>query len=145
MSDLPTTLSHLDWLASLMTKMGLILLLTLLLQIPLLVVSSLIGERQDRQDQVTAAIGRSRGTPQTVTAATLAIPYDWTEPAITLAPAQRHRGWVQVPPHGATIHAQLAPEARRRGLSRAGPVMPGAGLRRRKVRSTTWQSMEGHR
>ncbi len=119
MSDLPTAPSRLDWLASPMTKLGLILLLTLLLQIPLLAVSSLIGERQDRQDEVTTAIGRSWGPPQTVTAATLAIPYDWTEPATTLAPAQRHRGWVQVPPHDATIHAQLAPETRRRGLFRA--------------------------
>ncbi len=43
----------------------------------------------------------------------------WTEPATKLAPAQRRRGWVQVPPHDVTIHAQLAPETRRRGLFRA--------------------------
>ncbi|MGI4942877.1 MAG: hypothetical protein ACRYHQ_20325 [Janthinobacterium lividum] len=78
MSDLPIVSSRLDLLASPMTKLGLILLLTLLLQMPLLAMSSLIG--------------RSWGPPQTVTAPTLAIPYDWTEPATTLAPAQRHRG-----------------------------------------------------
>ncbi len=74
MSDTPAAPSRYDWLASPMTKLGLILLLTLLLQIPLLAVSSLIGERQDRQDEVTAAIGRSWGPPQTITAATLGDP-----------------------------------------------------------------------
>ena len=119
MSDTQAALARHDWLASPMTKLGLILLLTLLLQIPLLAVSSLIAERQDRQDQVTAGIGRSWGPPQTITAPTLAVPYAWTEPATNLAPAQRHRGWAQVPPHDVTIHAALAPETRRRGLFRA--------------------------
>ena len=119
MIDTQTAPPRFTWLASPMTKLGLILLLTLLLQIPLLAVSSLIGERQDRQDEVTASIGRSWGPAQTITAPTLAVPYNWTEPATNLAPAQSHHGWIQVPPRDVAIHAQLAPETRRRGLFRA--------------------------
>ncbi len=108
-----------SWIASPTAKLGLILALILLLQVPLFAVGNLIGEREARQDEVLAGIRRSWGPAQAITGPTLAVPYAWVEPATQAVPAQRRRGWVLVPPRTLAVTASLAPETRQRGLFHA--------------------------
>ena len=119
MSDTPTAARSMPWTRSPAAKLGLTLALILVLQIPLFAVSSLIGERQDRQEEVLAGIRRSWGPAQAVTGLTLAIPYHWVEPGTPATPARRLEGWVQVPTSQLGVDASLAPETRQRGLFRA--------------------------
>ena len=121
MSDAPTQAAavRFGWTRSPAVKLGWTLVLILLLQVPLYAVSSLIDERQERQEEVLTGIRRSWGPAQAVTGPTLAIPYSWVEPATNVTPAQTRRGWVSVPARQLAITAALAPETRQRGLFHA--------------------------
>ena len=72
-----TASATIHWTRSPAAKLGLTLALILVLQVPLFAVSSLVSERQDRQEEVLAGIRRSWGPAQSVTGPTLAIPYSW--------------------------------------------------------------------
>jgi inner membrane protein len=100
-------------------KLGAAAVLILLLQIPLLLVSGLIAERQAREQEVVGEIARSWGPAQAITGPTLAIPYDWTEAGTQAASPVRHRSWIDVPTSALTVTAALVPETRRRGLFHA--------------------------
>ena len=119
LTNTPTNVPLAHWSRSPAAKLGLALLLILVLQIPLLAVSSLIDERQSRQEEVLAGIRRSWGPAQSLSALTLAIPYSWIDPATGTVPAQRREAWVQVPARQLAIEATLAPETRQRGLFHA--------------------------
>ena len=107
------------WTRSPALKLGSVLLLILVLQIPLFAVSGVIEERGGRQEEVLAGIRRSWGPAQTMTGVTLAIPYSWMDPATRTSPAERREGWVRVPAQQLDIDAALTPETRQRGLFRA--------------------------
>ena len=94
--------------------------LLLVMQIPLLMVSGLIGERQDRYDEVLRGFRRSWGPAQNLAGPILAVPYVKPSPdekAVT--PGQRQRGWVRIPANQLSIAATLEPETRQRGFFRA--------------------------
>ena len=64
----PAPARRLPWTALPATKLGLLLILLVLLQIPLFLVGSLIDERQSRQNEVLMGIRRSWGPGQAVIA-----------------------------------------------------------------------------
>lgn len=104
-------------------KAGVIAGLLLLMQVPLAMVSGLIGERSARQSEVLADFQRGWGAEQTVAPPGLLVPYAWTN---TTNPAQRHadsegrdHGWAFLGASHLHVEVQLRPEQRRRGLFRA--------------------------
>jgi inner membrane protein len=101
-------------------RAAMIMMLLLLMQIPLLMVSGLISERQDRFEEVLTSFRRSWGPAQNLAGPVLAIPYLGPLPADKAAtPAQRQRGWVRIPANQLSIAAKLEPETRQRGFFRA--------------------------
>lgn len=95
-------------------KLGLIGALVVALLIPQYLVAGLIAERESRQREVRAEIGRAWGTPQTVLGPVLVVP--------VLAPAGTRgveAGAIAIPAAELTMAATLAPERRRRGLFEA--------------------------
>lgn len=102
-------------------KLALIGVLLLLMQIPVLWVSSLVDERQDRQSEVQADIGRSWGPPQAVLGPIMVVPFRAEEPQPRLVdgrvqPPLPVRGYVHVMPNRLSADARIAPERRKRGL-----------------------------
>lgn len=108
------------WTQTPMARVGLILLLLMLLQIPLFMVSSLIEERQGRQSGVIDEIGQSWGPAQVVAGPMLAVPFIRTVPPARAGdePVVEH-GWARLAPFQARFAAQMQPEVRRRGLFHA--------------------------
>jgi len=101
-------------------KAGLILVLLLFMQIPLLMVSSLIDERQGRENEVLTGFRRGWGPAQTVSGPVLAVPYVNEAPADKPAGTSRpRRGWIQIPASQVAVTATLQPETRHRGLFHA--------------------------
>ncbi len=112
--------ASLAWHASPAGKAGLILILLLLMQIPLVMVSNLISEREGRQNEVLTGFRKSWGPQQTVSGPTLVVPYlkaaQSGEPVNLVTP---QRGWLQITPTQMSVTARLEPEIRRRGLFHA--------------------------
>jgi inner membrane protein len=92
-------------------KILLIAILFLLMLIPLSLVSSLIAERQERQNQVLADFTTSWGPSQTVLGPLLVVPY-------RDAPDQPQR-YLHLAPSDLQAKVRLLPEIRKRGLFRA--------------------------
>lgn len=94
-------------------KLGLIGALLVALLIPQHFVAGLIAEREARQREVRAEIGRAWGAPQTVLGPVLVVPVTFS--------TQRglEAGSVAIPAAELGIAAALAPERRRRGLFEA--------------------------
>lgn len=108
-------------------KVGTILGLLLLMQIPLMMVGGLIGEREARQGEVLAGFRRGWGPEQTVAGPVLVVPYSWPDtPARASDPPRRLHGWVRIPSARLQLAATLQPETRRRGLFHA--VVYGAAV-----------------
>ena len=102
-------------------KLGLIGVLLLALQIPTVWVSGLIEERQDRQAEVQAEIGRSWGPAQDVRGPIMVVPFRANEPQPRLPTGQPQlplpvRGFVHVLPNRLSADVKLTPERRKRGL-----------------------------
>ena len=74
MPPVPRPIPYLAWAQTPLGKAGLLLLLLLLLQWPLILVSDLIAERQRRQADVSGEMGQSWGPEQTVAGPVLAVP-----------------------------------------------------------------------
>jgi inner membrane protein len=106
------------WAASPAGRAGLILLLIGIMQIPLMMVSSLIAERQDRYDEALAGFRRSWGSAQTIAAPVLAVPYLTPIKSDSTA-TPRYRRWMRIPASQLSIVAKLEPETRQRGFFRA--------------------------
>jgi inner membrane protein len=92
-------------------KILLVAILFLLMLIPLSLVSSLIDERQERQNEVLGDFSSSWGPSQTVLGPLLIVPY-------RDAPDQAQR-YLHLAPSRLQAKIQLLPEIRRRGLFRA--------------------------
>lgn len=93
-------------------KLVLVAGLALALLIPGFLVSELIAEREERQEEVRAEIGLAWGQPQRVMGPVLVLPY-----------LHRGEGWerraIAIQPAALATDATLAPERRRRGLFEA--------------------------
>lgn len=100
-------------------RLGLIAVLLLLLQVPVLMVGGLVDERQGRQGEVVREFERGWGPAQTVYGPVLAVPYRWLSPAKPNEAPAWNRGWVQVVPDAASVDLKLLPETRRRGMFEA--------------------------
>ncbi|BDG72737.1 cell envelope integrity protein CreD [Roseomonas fluvialis] len=94
-------------------KLGLVGALVVALLIPQYMVSGLISEREARQREVRAEIGRAWGAPQTVLGPLLVVP------VVTPAGRGTESGAIAIPAAELTMAATLAPETRRRGLFEA--------------------------
>ena len=111
-------------LAGPVVKLALIGVLLLIMLIPEMWVSSMIDERQDRQQQVQEEIGRSWGPEQSVLGPILVVPFRATRAQPNLSNGQPQppvwvRGYLHVMPARLVARVRLAPEMRRRGLFRA--------------------------
>lgn len=103
-------------------KVGAIVLLLLAMQVPLMMVSGLISEREARQAEVLAGFRRGWGPDQALAGPMLAVPYTWpdrTPVAAGAPPLPPLRGWARIPAARLDIQATLDPETRRRGLFNA--------------------------
>jgi inner membrane protein len=101
-------------------RVAMILALLLLMQIPLRLLSGLIGEREERQAEVLAGFRHGWGPDQAVFGPILAVPYAWVEPPARVGlPATTMHGWLRVLPSRLQVVATLTPETRRRGLFHA--------------------------
>jgi inner membrane protein len=93
-------------------KIGMILVLVLLMQIPQFMVAGLIQEREQRQADVLAEFRHGWGPEQTLAGPTLIVP--WHDP-----PSDPITGWARVPASKLDVVVKLMPEERRRGLFHA--------------------------
>ncbi len=93
-------------------KIGMILVLILLLQIPHFMVAGLIEEREQRQAEVLAGFRHGWGPEQTVAGPMLIVPWHGPGSGATL-------GWVRVAASKLDAVVHLMPEERRRGLFHA--------------------------
>ncbi len=93
-------------------KIGLILVLILLMQIPYFMVAGLIQEREQRQAEVLAEFRRGWGPEQTVVGPMLIVPWHGPGSGAIL-------GWARVPASKLDTVVHLMPEERRRGLFHA--------------------------
>lgn len=102
-------------------KVGMILCLLALMLIPLAMVSSLIYERQQRQTDTVAELGRGWGPEQTITGPLLTVPYSWEDATIVPQPAKpvRQTAYIRIPAAQLHVAAALQPQIRRRGLFHA--------------------------
>jgi inner membrane protein len=107
------------WIGSPVAKVGMILGLLLVLQVPLLMVSGVIDERQARQNDVVASFRQGWGPVQTLAAPELAVPVLTVLPVTASGEVHHQRGWVRIPASQVSIAATVQPEARRRGLFHA--------------------------
>ena len=120
MSETTTLPPARSWLRTPAAKVGMILALLLVLQIPLSMVSGLIDERQARQADTVTELGRGWGPEQTVTGPLLIVPYSWDDAAAPHAPGTtRVTAYVRIPASQLHVEATLQPQMRRRGLFRA--------------------------
>ena len=99
-------------------KLGLLGALLLGMLIPTSLVSSVITEREERQEAVREDIARGWGPAQTVAGPVLVVPWQALIPARPNAdvPPQRITGSLQVVPRTLSAAIRLRPEQRRRGL-----------------------------
>lgn len=104
-------------------RLGMVVGLLILVQIPLAMVHGLISERSERQAEVLADFQRGWGAEQTVAPPGLVVPYAWTD---TTAPKQgqadagkRSHGWAFLGASHLRVDVRLQPEQRRRGLFHA--------------------------
>lgn len=97
-------------------KLAAIGMLVLGLLVPQFFVARLIAEREDRQAEVQAEIGRAWGQPQTVLAPLLVVPVRL--PSDRTAGASERRA-IAIPAAELAMAATLQPERRRRGLFEA--------------------------
>ena len=111
------------WMRTPGVKVGMVVGLLVLLQIPLAMVHGLISERSERQAEVLADFQRGWGSEQTVAPPGLMVPYTWTN---TTASTQRQadaegrsHGWAFLGASHLHVDVQLQPEQRRRGLFHA--------------------------
>ena len=95
-------------------KLGLILALTLVLQLPLSMVDGVISERQERQATVLAQFRSSWGPEQTLASPVLVVPFE--VPADPLARRAHALGSVQIAANRLSVAATLQPQTRRRGF-----------------------------
>ena len=94
-----------------------ILVLVAVLQVPLWMVSGLVAERSERQDEVLAQFRRGWGPAQVVAGPTLVVPLVGPMgPGGVPGPTT---GWVRLQPSHLQVTAALQPELRQRGLFRA--------------------------
>lgn len=100
-------------------RLGLVAVLLLLLQVPVLMVGGLVSERQDRQGEVVREFERGWGPAQTVYGPVLAVPYRWPGAVKPGEAPVWNRGWVQVVPDQVAVDVKLLPETRRRGMFEA--------------------------
>ena len=93
-------------------KIGMILVLIVLMQIPHLMVAGLIQEREQRQADVLSEFRRGWGPEQTVAGPMLVVPWHGSGSGAVL-------GWARVPASKLDAVVRLMPEERRRGLFHA--------------------------
>jgi inner membrane protein len=113
---------------ALLIKIAIVLLLAMLINIPLGMMSSLVNERQGRQNQVATEIANSYAEPQLVTGPLLVFPY--TEEFIireeirdadgdaphTRERLSRHSSMLIVPPHNLEASGALVTDIKKRSL-----------------------------
>ncbi len=102
-----------------MIKVGIIGFLALVLLIPTAMISSLVNERQNRQNETIAEISSKWGTQQLVTGPILAVPYqtwllDKDRNRINI---EKHIAYFL--PENLNITSKMLPETRKRGIFRA--------------------------
>ncbi len=93
-----------------------ILVLVAVLQVPLWMVSGLVGERSDRQDAVQGDVRRGWGPAQVVAGPALLVPL--VGPAGAGGTPGQTLGWARLQPSHLQVTARLRPERRQRGLFR---------------------------
>ncbi|CAH0204729.1 cell envelope integrity protein CreD [Roseomonas sp. CECT 9278] len=94
-------------------KLALVGALVVALLVPQYMVAGLIAEREERQGEVRAEIGRAWGAPQTVLGPVLVVP------VLQAAVRGSEPGAIAIPAAELSMAATLRPEARRRGLFEA--------------------------
>jgi inner membrane protein len=107
------------WVRSPSGKIVMILGLVLLMQIPAMMVSGLIAEREARQQEVQANFTRGWGAAQSFAGPVLVVPYYGYTATNGPTSAVEVEGWMRIAPTQSHISATLKPEIRRRGLFRA--------------------------
>ena len=103
-------------------KLVALLALLVVLQVPLWMVSGLIAERSERQDDVLAGYKRGWGPAQVVAGPTLIVPYGAAEASnskLSEVSPGSYSGWARLQPSSLKLDVQLQPETRQRGLFRA--------------------------
>jgi inner membrane protein len=105
-----------QWLRTPAAKVGMILGLLLIMQVPLMMVGGLIQEREQRQSAVLAGFRRGWGPDQSIVGPMLVVPYSWAKSG---SPGERLHGWARLPASRLNVVATLQPEERRRGLFHA--------------------------
>ena len=107
-----------DWADAPGVKLALIALLLLAMLIPTGLVSSVISEREERQEEVRLDIARSWGPAQSVIGPVLVVPWQAYVPVLVPpnAPPERVTGTIQVVPRSLNAAVRLLPEQRRRGV-----------------------------
>src|SRR5438270_13675111 len=95
-------------------KGGVIAVLALLLQIPVLYVNDLVREREARQQEAIAEVSSKWAGQQAIAGPVLIVPYWQDEVDSTLHHRTRHLAYFL--PDSLNIHSILVPEERHRGL-----------------------------
>ena len=119
MTETPPPPSRVSRLRTPAAKVGMILALLVAMLIPLAMVSSLIAERQARQDDTVRELGRGWGPEQTVAGPLLVVPYATAEASARTGNAPRLSGYVRIPASQLHVDATLQPQLRHRGLFHA--------------------------
>ena len=122
----PATMLPSGWRGSPGFKLVLILGLSLLMLIPMTMVSFRIEERQERQRSVLDDFNKSWGPSQVVRGPTLVIPYEM--PAASGGNGM-DRNYIRVMPESLQAVASLSPETRKRGLFHAIVYTADIGLK----------------
>lgn len=106
------------WADSPGVKLALVAVLLLAMLIPTGLVSSVISEREERQEEARLDIARSWGPAQTVLGPVLVVPWQAYVPVLIPpnAPPERVVGTIQVVPRSLNAAVRLLPEQRRRGV-----------------------------
>jgi inner membrane protein len=111
-------------------KVGMVVALALLLQIPLGGIDSLVRERQARRDSVVADVARSAAEAQRLAGPVILVPYTQRSTQVTtrideaghrqsVSRERIHKGWISLLPETLAIDGALALQTKRRGIYRA--------------------------
>src|SRR5690242_752002 len=101
-----------------LVRLIVIAVLALLLQIPILMISGLVGERQQRNEDAVADISSKWGGAQSITGPALVVPYTyrWTDESGTRPITHAETRNAIILPDSLTILGTMKSEVRRRGI-----------------------------
>ena len=108
---------------SVIVKMGVIFILTLLMLIPLALVNELIVERKNRETLVSSDISVKWGQSQVVTSPIIAVPYKYQEESVEKDAKGKEsvvrtivEDWIFLLPENTQVKMQVSPEYLKRGI-----------------------------